>query len=135
MGAIGLEALSRGAAQVYFVDQSKKACRAIRENIDGLQIEQGYKILEADFKKALSALTREGIRFDIAFVDPPWERDDIYEKGLEAFSQGNLIAPDGVLVMEHSKRVNLPELIGNLQQRRTVIHGDGALTFYKAEAA
>ena len=69
VGAIGIEAISRGAAMVYFADQSRKACRMIRQNLSTLEIREGFKILEMDLKKALRTIETP---FDIAFVDPPF---------------------------------------------------------------
>src|SRR5262245_28625302 len=68
MGGIGIEAISRGAAGVYFLEQSSRACRIIRENLKSLEIEQGYRILEMDLKRGLELFVREDIRFDIAFI-------------------------------------------------------------------
>ena len=68
MGGIGIEALSRGASQVCFIDQSRKASRIIRENLESLGIEDGFRILEMDLAKALGVLAREGIHFAIAFL-------------------------------------------------------------------
>src|SRR5215831_21078527 len=58
MGAIGIEAISRGAAFVYFVEQSRKACQIIRENLSSLEIKNGYRVLEMDLKKGLDAIDR-----------------------------------------------------------------------------
>src|SRR5437016_2817435 len=82
VGAIGIEAISRGAALVCFVDQSRKATQAIRENLESLEIEEGFKILEMDIAKALNTLNTP---FDIAFIDPPYEREDLYQAVLERF--------------------------------------------------
>src|SRR5262245_57025474 len=73
LGGIGIEAISRGAAFVCFVEQSRKACQIIRENLRVLEVEDGFRILEMDFAKALHHF--EGA-LDIAFVDPPYERED-----------------------------------------------------------
>jgi 16S rRNA (guanine(966)-N(2))-methyltransferase RsmD len=135
MGGIGLEALSRGAARVYFVDRSKKACRAIRENINKLEIREGYKILEMDLARALETFVRDGTTFDIAFLDPPYDREDLYQTGLEMFGQGPLLASGGVLIIEHSKRVRLPESAGRLVQVRALTQGDSVLAFYRSEGA
>src|SRR2546422_8352269 len=72
VGAIGIEAISRGAAFVYFVDQSRKACQMIRENLKALEIDEGFKILEMDLIKGLNVLEAPA---DIAFIDPPYERE------------------------------------------------------------
>lgn len=122
IGAIGLEAISRGAAMVYFVEQSRKACQMIRENLKELEIEGGFKIFEMDIKKALELIGA----VDIAFVDPPYDRDDLYETTLNQFN-GDL------LVLEHSKRKDLPDAAGKLRKIRSLVQGDAALAFYTPE--
>jgi 16S rRNA (guanine(966)-N(2))-methyltransferase RsmD len=121
MGGIGIEAISRGAEYVYFVEQSSKACQIIRENLKSLGVEAGYKILEMDLTKALDLA---GVQFDIAYVDPPYEREDLYEAALSRFN-GSL------LILEHSKRTDLPESAGKLRKIRSLVQGDAALAFYK----
>ncbi|HEY2381288.1 MAG TPA: 16S rRNA (guanine(966)-N(2))-methyltransferase RsmD [Terriglobia bacterium] len=121
-GAIGLEAISRGAALVYFVEQSRKACRMIRENLQELDIQEGFKVFEMDIRKAFEIVGA----VDIAFVDPPYDRDDLYEATLNHFN-GDL------LVLEHSKRKDLPEAAGRLRKIRSLVQGDAALAFYTPE--
>ena len=120
-GAMGIEAISRGAAFVYFVEQSRKACQIIRENLKSLEVDQGYKILEMDLGKALKDIDTQ---IDIAYVDPPYDRDDLYETALNCFK-------GGLLVVEHSKRKELPETAGDLRKIRSLVQGDAALAFYK----
>jgi 16S rRNA (guanine966-N2)-methyltransferase len=129
MGGIGLEAISRGAEFVYFVDSSRKACRMIRENIDSLGIVGGFKILEMDLAKALDVIDRP---LNVAFIDPPYDRDDLYSACLEKFGSRPLLAPEGLLILEHSKRAELPESAGGLRRIRSLVQGDAALAFYTA---
>jgi 16S rRNA (guanine(966)-N(2))-methyltransferase RsmD len=131
LGGIGIEALSRGADLVVFAEQSRKACRIIRENLQSLDISEGYKILEMDLARALGVCAAEGLRFDIAFVDPPWDREDIYDRAFERFSEPGLLAPEGLLIMEHSKRREMPDIRGRLRRTRALVQGDSALAFYK----
>jgi ATP-dependent DNA helicase RecG len=126
MGGIGIEAISRGASRVVFVEQSRKACRIIRENLDALGIKEGYRILEMDLARALDLFAREGARFHIAFVDPPYDREDLYQTCLERFT-GDL------LILEHSRRKGLPDLSGALRKFRSLVQGDAALAFYRSE--
>ena len=128
VGAIGIEAISRGAAAVYFVDQSRKACRMIRENLDSLDIKEGFKILEMDLVKALNSLE---VQFDIAFVDPPYDREDLHLAVLERFGSRSLLAPGGLLIIEHSKRNDPPGSSGALHKIRSLVQGDAALAFYR----
>ena len=127
---MGIEAISRGAAEVYFVDNSRKAIRIIRENLETLDIKQGFKVLEMDLTRALDTLS---IGFDIAFIDPPYEREDLYMACLERFGTRELLMPAGVLIMEHSKRAGLPESVGSIQLVRSLVQGDAALAFYRSK--
>src|SRR5215813_4808127 len=121
MGAIGIEAISRGAAEVYFVDQSRKAIRIIRENLAGLGVQEGFRVLELDLTRALDMLS---VQFDVAFIDPPYEREDLYIASLKRFGKRELLMPAGVLIMEHSKRTSLPESVGAIHQVRSLVQGD-----------
>jgi 16S rRNA (guanine966-N2)-methyltransferase len=131
VGAIGIEAISRGAQNVIFVDQSRKAGRMIRENLQSLQIDDGFKILELDLPKALDVCARDAQLFDVAFIDPPYDRSDIYEDTLRKFDARPLLTPNGVLIFEHSKRSELPEMSGSLRKVRTLVQGDSSLAFYR----
>lgn len=133
MGGVGIEALSRGARFVYFVDQSRKACAIIRENLKSLDVTAGFRVIEAALEKALDLFEREGAAFDIVFLDPPYERESLYAESLAAFGSRPLLAETGVLVMEHSKRVELAEASGRLKRYRVLMQGDSTLSFYKAE--
>jgi 16S rRNA (guanine(966)-N(2))-methyltransferase RsmD len=135
VGVIGIEAISRGAETTVFIDQSKKAARMIRENLDSLDIRAGFKILELDLIKGLDLCLRDNIVFDIAFVDPPYEREQTYKEALARFSTAGLLSLDGVLIFEHSKRKDMPEGAGNLKRVRTLIQGDSVLSFYRPEVS
>ena len=128
VGGIGIEAISRGAAFVYFVEQSRKACKMIRENLESLNVQEGFKIFEMDLIKSLDLLDSS---LNIAFVDPPYDRDDLYDACLNRFGNAPLLAPDGLLIMEHSKRKEMPGTSGNLQKIRSLVQGDAALAFYR----
>jgi 16S rRNA (guanine966-N2)-methyltransferase len=129
VGAIGLEAISRGAEFVYFIDQSRKACQMIRENLKSLEVEEGFKVLEMDLVRALNTLDAP---FDIAFVDPPYDREDLYQTVLERFGSAAWLADGGVLVLEHSRRKILPDSSGGLRKIRSLVQGDAALAFYSS---
>jgi 16S rRNA (guanine(966)-N(2))-methyltransferase RsmD len=135
MGGIGIEAISRGARSVCFVDQSRKACAIIRENLASLGVTEGFRVRESDLGRTLDLFEREGATFDIVFLDPPYEREDLYAESLAAFGSRPLLAEGGVLVMEHSKRVNLDESVGKLLRYRVLTQGDSTLSFYRTQSA
>ena len=132
MGGVGIEAISRGARFVCFVDQSRKAAAIVRQNLQSLDLTEGFRIIEADLSKALDLFEREDTTFDIVFLDPPYERQELYEGSLSAFGSRPLLNEGGVLVMEHSKRVGLPETEGVLMRYRMLTQGDSTLSFYRA---
>jgi len=128
LGGIGIEAISRGAAFVYFVEQSRKACQIIRENLRTLEVQEGFRILEMDLVRSLDLLDAP---LDLAFVDPPYDREDLYDACLKRFGTVPLLAPAGLLIIEHSKRKEMPHSAGNLQKIRSLVQGDAALAFYR----
>jgi 16S rRNA (guanine(966)-N(2))-methyltransferase RsmD len=129
-GAIGLEALSRGAARVVLVETDAAALQAIRANAKLLEGGGGeLEVLRQDARIALPALSGRGRRFDVIYLDPPYA-SDLYQPLLEAIARGGLLEADGVVVAEHFKKRALPETIGGLAQTRSVRVGDHALGFY-----
>jgi len=133
IGGIGIEAFSRGARPVYFVDRSRQACAVIRENLHLLGVTEGARVIEAPIEKALKILESENVTFHIAFLDPPYERDVLYRESLSGFGTRSLLRDGGILVMEHSKRIELPDVSGKLRKYRALTQGDSTLSFYKAE--
>jgi 16S rRNA (guanine966-N2)-methyltransferase len=127
VGAIGIEAISRGAGMVYFIDQSRKACQIIRQNLTSLEIQEGFKVLEMDLMRSLRSIDTA---FDIAFFDPPYDREDIYADVLQWFGASPRLTSDGLLLFEHSKRKVMPESSGTMRKIRSLVQGDAALAFY-----
>lgn len=129
-GGIGLEALSRGAARVVLVEPGAAASQAIQKNARALEALGGeVEVLRQDARIALPALAERGRRFDVIYVDPPYD-SDLYEPLIEAASQGGLLEAGGVLVVERFKKRALPERIGRLVVTRSVRVGDHVLGFY-----
>jgi 16S rRNA (guanine966-N2)-methyltransferase len=125
-GAVGIEALSRGAASVTFVERDRRAQALIAENLAHCGVENGYVIIRASVDRALADLRAAGALFDVVLLDPPYDArvDD------EAVALADIVAPGGVVVLEHAKRRPPPEPFGRLMRSRNVISGDSALTFY-----
>jgi 16S rRNA (guanine(966)-N(2))-methyltransferase RsmD len=130
-GGIGLEALSRGAARVVLVDTNAAAVAAIRENARALAAAGGdVQVFRQDARTAVEALAASGARFDVAYLDPPYD-SSLYEPLLEAIDRSGLLTPRGVAVAEHFHKRVLPETIGGLARARTVRVGDHTLSFYR----
>ena len=134
MGGVGIEAISRGARDVHFVDASRKACDIIRKHLSTLGVQSGHRIHPSELRPALQHFQRDGIAFDIAFLDPPYDREDLYTMALEFFGAGSLLKEDGILVMEHSKRHELGPEAGILRRYRLLNQGDSCLSFYRKDA-
>jgi 16S rRNA (guanine966-N2)-methyltransferase len=130
-GAVGIEALSRGAERAYFVESAAAAARLIRENLDSLQITERYEILQSDVLKALRALAGKSIAADFVFLDPPYRLHQAYDDTLEFLQQSPAVKPTGVIVAEHEKRMHLEETYGDVKRYRKLVQGDAALSFYR----
>jgi 16S rRNA (guanine(966)-N(2))-methyltransferase RsmD len=132
-GAVGLEALSRGAARVVLVDTSRPAVEAIQENARALEGDGGeVEVFRQDARTAVAALADRGRRFDVVYLDPPYASEaDLYEGMLETLGTGPLLAEGGVAVAEHFHKRALPETIGSLEKTRQVRVGDHCLSFYR----
>lgn len=129
-GAIGIEALSRGAGFVTFVDKSRRACGLIEENLDLLGVpEDETEIICLSAENFVGRRREEN--WDIIFFDPPYHENYgivIYEIGEEG---KNLLAEDGLLIAEHHCKNNLPDGIGTLRRWRLLKQGETCLSFYE----
>lgn len=132
-GAVGIEALSRGARMVYFVEAHRRASQTIRKNLDGLGIEEGFEVIERDVAVALRMLDSEAVVCDFCFLDPPYRKMDDYEQALGFLSQSRLLKPESVVIAEHDKHFDPGELFGSLRRHRKLRQGDAVLSFYGRE--
>ena len=130
-GAVGIEALSRDAAQVYFVESSPVAVKLIRENLASLQIAEGFEIIPSDGLKALRQLEAKPVMADIAFLDPPYRMEQAYQKALEFLEKSALVKQTTVVIAEHERRADPGEEFGSLRRYRKLTQGDAALSFYR----
>ena len=129
-GAVGIEALSRGAAMVYFVDSSKDAVELIRRNLQPLGVSGSFQILQQKSERAISALDRQQLRPNFIFLDPPYALRDAYQNALEALGNSAL-AEKALVIAEHEQKNDLAEKYGELQRIRKLRQRDAALSFYR----
>ncbi len=134
-GAVGIEALSRGAQLAIFVEQHAPAVALIRRNLESLGIGAEAEILGDDVARAIERLEARHVHAQFIFLDPPYAADQEYEKAIEALGESPLVAPDGRLIVEHLKKRELPERAGGLELARVVEQGDAALSFYRLSLA
>ena len=130
-GAIGIEALSRGAQRVIFVENHAAAVKLIRENLKSLGIADAAEVLAMDAIRGLKQFAAREGRADFMFLDPPYARGEEYERVLEFIDSAKLLAPNGIVIAEHAKKINLPERMESLERSRVLVQGDSALTFYR----
>ena len=130
-GGVGIEALSRGARMVYFVELSKAAADLIAANLKSLGISRGFQILKLDVAKGLRQLETTATSADFVFLDPPYSLQDEYAKTLAALADSQLVSERSIVIAEHEKRFDPGEASGQLQRYRKLVQGDAALSFYR----
>ena len=130
-GAVGIEALSRGAGQVYFVESAKKHARLLRDNLASLGISSGYELHEREVSQALPLLDSTGVVCDYAFLDPPYRMRGSYERTLSYLSQSRLLQSSTIVIAEHEKKFDPGERFGLLVRYRRLDQGDASLSFYR----
>jgi 16S rRNA (guanine966-N2)-methyltransferase len=135
-GALALEALSRGAARAVLVDHAEPAVRVIRANLEALGYVARARVLRLEVERALRLLAREGARFDLVFVDPPYAGATAATV-LAALGAGPLLAPAALVVVEHDAKNPPPDVAGALALRQRRRYGQTEVSLYElaAEAA
>jgi len=130
-GAVGIEAISRGAAHVTFVESDRRALELITANLASCGIESGYSMLPSNAARAFRTLATSSpfVPFDLILLDPPYELSPA-----ESLAGADLlVAPDGWVVLEHARRVAVPDHEGRLLRTRDLRSGDSALAFYTCQ--
>ncbi len=151
-GAVGLEALSRGAAHVTFVERSPVALRVLRRNLEQLGIESGFALreqsvaafLRAAAKASPKPITHEAAkpipreetkpgRYELVFLDPPYDAAEEYAATLRILGEApGILAPGALVIAEHRRKQSLDDRYGSLKRTRLLEQGDAALSFYEA---
>jgi 16S rRNA (guanine(966)-N(2))-methyltransferase RsmD len=132
-GAVGIEALSRGAKYVTFVDQSRKMCALIEVNTSALRVaEQEFEVVAAEASEYLRRRAKKkSDPFEIIFFDPPYTADYEAILNLIAEQARQLLSADAIVVVEHHKKRELADAFGSLKRYRLLKQGDSALSFYQ----
>jgi 16S rRNA (guanine966-N2)-methyltransferase len=134
-GAVGIEALSRGAKEVHFVESSKPAEEMIRKNLHTLGIVQGFHIHPEELPRAFWRMERERVTADVVFLDPPYRLKPAYANTLRALAESSLIWPMSLVIAEHEKQFDPGEEFGALRRFRHLVQGSAALSFYRLAGA
>jgi 16S rRNA (guanine966-N2)-methyltransferase len=142
-GAVGIEALSRGAAEVVFIEKHPPAVAQIRKNLESLGVRSGVIVLGADALRGLEKLaamraakyTEDSPPFDFVFIDPPYAATEDYERVLHFLGSAPFLVAGSVIIAEHHKKFDLPAHAGSLTRFRVLKQGDAALSFYRFSPA
>ena len=130
VGAVGLEALSRGAAEAVFVESHRPAARVIEQNAAACGFSDRLRLLVLPVSRALVRLDREGAQFDLLFLDPPYGIGEA-SVGLRALAnRPHLIAPAGLVICQHSRREDVPAQIGAFAGMKQARFGETVVDFY-----
>jgi 16S rRNA (guanine966-N2)-methyltransferase len=137
-GAVGMEAISRGADFVWFAEKERKAVAAIRANLSALKIAGGYALEDRGTGKLLQSLVDKQRKVELVFFDPPYEAAEEYDFALNFLARhaAELLADDAIVIAEHTKKHVLPDQCntrggGSLERYRLLTQGDAALSFYR----
>jgi 16S rRNA (guanine(966)-N(2))-methyltransferase RsmD len=137
-GAVGIEALSRGAAEVIFIENHTPAAALIRRNLESFGIRSGVLVLAVDALKGLEKLAGrqkpDDPPFDFVFIDPPYATAKDYARVLKFLGLTDLLATNGIVIAEHRRNLPLPERSGSLWRYRVLQQGDATLSFFRATA-
>ena len=132
-GAVGIEALSRGAVAVTFIERSRAACGVIAANLNALGIANRATTVNRDAASALKRLEQESQRFDVVFFDPPYA-SEIYGQVMNQLGSGSLLSAGAVVIVEHRAKTPPHSEFGKLRIFREVKQGESALAFYETAA-
>jgi 16S rRNA (guanine966-N2)-methyltransferase len=137
-GAVGIEALSRGAARAVFVERAPAALKVLRANLAGLGLRESFEIEPGDVGAFLRRAVKGALpQFDLIFLDPPYQSALEYASTLGLLGGGAaaLLAGNGLVVVEHRRKERLEAAYGSLRGIRLLEQGDAALSFFSREAA
>ena len=131
-GSIGIEALSRGASQVAFIESEQSATEIIQKNLYKLPSDYRQKalILKKPANVSIQILKRRKLKFDIVFVDPPYAAVKEYYKVLSLLYNCEVLSDSAHIIVEHSKGLILPERLSGLSRLRLLKYGNSQLSLY-----
>ena len=128
-GQLGIEAISNGAKLCYFTDHNNEVIKVLNRNITNLNIKDKSKVILTDWKKFLNECGTKNIKFDLIFIDPPYDYD-VYEKVIDKVSSLNLLNDNGLLILEHHN-LKLKEAYNNLILYKEKKYGNKSVNIYK----
>ncbi|MDF2839998.1 MAG: methyltransferase [Clostridia bacterium] len=128
-GGIGIEAYSRGAAKVVFIDESAKSIKVLKGNLEMLNLLDKVEVYNTDYINAINKLALDNRKFDIIFIDPPYLKG-FAQNALVHIEQNKLLNEDAMIVIEHDLQDKMPENVGRFNMTRQKKYGNTMLSFY-----
>jgi 16S rRNA (guanine966-N2)-methyltransferase len=132
-GAVGIEALSRGAAHVVFLESHRPAAGLIRQNLQSIGATSGFTLVIAEVQTGIERLEEQGAKFELVFLDPPYAAIREYHHVLRKLGRSSLLIQGAKVIAEHSRRTRLEEQYSSLALGRLIRQGDSQLAFYRRE--
>jgi 16S rRNA (guanine966-N2)-methyltransferase len=137
-GAVGIEALSRGALDVLFVENHAPTAKLIRQNLESLEIRQAATVIAMDAHRALEKLKQRqktaDFSYDFIFLDPPYAAAEEYQRVMNFLSTAPFVNENTIVIAEHTRKFELPEEFPPLERVRVLKQGDAVLSFYRLRA-
>ena len=130
-GSVGIEALSRGAEQVIFIDNSNQSVKIISDNLNNCGFSENYELYRSDVFRAIEILKRRGLKFDYIYADPPFTVESIFIPLLELLDRTPLFAEEGSLIIRSSRKKTLPVKLSRLEEYRLDNYGKSSLHYYR----
>lgn len=128
-GSVGIEALSRGAREVVFVDNSREAIQAIKENLENCRFPHDLPIIRGDVLRVLQILDRRQERFDLVYLDPPFSNEPVFYQAMSALADVDILAPGAIVVIRAPRKKEMPDF-GVLHKYRQSDYGESSLHYY-----
>lgn len=132
-GSVGIEALSRGAHPVFFVDNDRVATGVILENLKNCGFSDEFEILAYDVFHALRVLERNAVQFDYIYVDPPFNQETIFGKIMVSLGSARLLAPGGLVILRTQRKMVMLERYEHLSRTRINQYGESVLHYYHVD--
>jgi 16S rRNA (guanine966-N2)-methyltransferase len=129
-GGLGIEALSRGMEKMVFVDQNPKAIEIVRLNLKACRFDKRAEVYRNDAQRALKAIVKRELKFDVIFLDPPYAKQRLKEE-IAFIAQNGLLTENGIIVTEHDASTFVDELIEQMTCIRQEQYGDTGISIYK----
>lgn len=128
-GGVGIEALSRGARHVVFIDAGIKSIKVLKDNLEHLNIKENVEVYHTDYETAIKKLSQFNKQFDIIFIDPPY-RNGMAQNALVNIDRNPILTQSGIIIVEHDSKEDMPQKVGSLVKYRVKQYSNTSLSFY-----